>query len=84
MSPVLYAIYTKGITKKVNPQTKIVQYAYDVAVIVREDNYTILKSRLKSALLQIDDNLKEIGFLEHGKTSMIDSIMVKVRQKTLV
>lgn len=57
LSPILYAIYTKNILNKVNPQTKIIQYADDVAVIVREDNRQIMITRMKSALEQIDDRI---------------------------
>lgn len=72
LSPLLYAIYTKNITRKVNPQTKILQYADDIVVIVREENVNVLKIRLRTALIQIDSNLRKIGLqLEHGKTNMI-------------
>lgn len=44
----------------------------DVAIIVREDNLMILKTRLVSAILQIGDNLSLLGLvLEHGKTNLI-------------
>lgn len=72
LSPLLYAIYIKDILRNINPQTKIIQYADDVAVIVREENKIILKKRLAAAILQLGQNMEEIGLdLEHDKTNMV-------------
>lgn len=59
LSPLLYAIYTKDILRSINPQTKIIQYADDIAIIVREANRHILKDRLVAAILQLGKNMEE-------------------------
>lgn len=70
LSPLLYALYTKDIGNNINPQTKVIQYADDIAIIVREDNRVLLKERLVAAISQIDKNMMELGLeLEHDKTN---------------
>lgn len=72
LSPLLYALYTKDIGSKINPETKVIQYADDIAIIVREDNKVLLKERLVAAISQIDKNMIELELeLEHEKTNIL-------------
>lgn len=72
ISPTLYALYTKSITKNADHYAKILQYADDIAVYIVRENKKEVSSKVGAAIYQIETNLSRLGLeVEPDKTQVM-------------
>ena len=59
-SPLLYILYTHKIEKNINSRVSLLQYADDIAVYIKTDNYAEDINLLQNSIMTINRNLDEL------------------------
>lgn len=73
LSPLLYAIYTSDISKNLNKEINIVQFANDIAIYIGGGNRQRNRKLLEMAVKSVADKLEDLGLaLQHYKTELME------------